>query len=104
MTMEAMAQEWFDGRYMSDMSPPTLKRFCIGRCADRCTKAKHPETLLATFTEAEQAGSHLLADDPLVHLANHPVYSVLCPQEEYWARVRLLIERAIEDCDSECVS
>ena len=95
MTTEAMAQEWFDGRYMSDMSPPTLKRFCIGRCADRCTKAKlNPETLSATFTEAEQAGSHLLADDPLAHLTN--TIRPLGGEQEYWARVRLLIERAIE--------
>ena len=82
--------KWFNARSLADMSPSTLKRYCIARCADRRTAIKLGRIdERVDPTEAEQAGSYLLLDDPLGALRRDRPQML----DGYWTHVRYILER-----------
>ena len=91
-TNQDAMMKWFAARPMADMTPSTLKRYCIARCADRLTAIKIGRIEERVDpTEAEQAGSYLLLDDPLgaLHRDRPQITS------GYWSHVRFILESAI---------
>lgn len=89
---ETKMMEWFNARPMADMSPSTLTRYCIARCADRLTAIKLGRIdERVDPTEAEQAGAYLLLDDPLGTLRRDRPQMI----DGYWTNVRFILERAL---------